>query len=118
MNGPKKSLKDDVEVLSYKEFAILFISGPTIFILMSVLSALKSDILTTVHIVQTTFALQGTIAMFFVFRRNPDFEKRLKIMDPTTSPIFYQYIVRFFIVVATTVGSIILFGVPFYLLFS
>lgn len=108
--------KVDFEVLSYKEFGLLFVSGPTLFILLFVFSAFFPNTLPEEGVVHATFALQGAIAMYFVLKRNPDLDDKLSKIEKNANPFVYRYAIRSLIVAATTVGSFIIFGFLFYLL--
>lgn len=99
----------DKQVMSYKEFFILCISGPLLFFITTAIAIYFPKILSEDSALQTTSILQGVFALKFIFKRDPELNAEMAGKKYGVDAI------RFLVVAATTVGSLIILVLPLYI---
>lgn len=99
----KKWTKDDFEILSDKEFILLCFSAPAILLFAHTLSEMFPSVLQESHIVNFAVTLQGVIVVYFIRKRNPDIDVKLKEMSQKNNHYTSLKIIRLYTVIATGV---------------
>ncbi len=111
----RQTFAANIQVMSYKEFFALCISGPVSALAVMATYTYFPKTVSPDFAGGMVFALQGLIALKFMLKQNP--KLNADVLE-ATSGRYNMYTIRSLVVAATTVGSFILLVLPLYAIFK
>jgi hypothetical protein len=101
---------DTKEILSYKEFLILCVTGPVLIFGIYAISSHFPKLVSPHYYFELALSLQGCVATYFIFKRDPE-------MYSDVGDQRYVLFAKSLLVFCTTIGSILIVVVPIYVLY-